>query len=86
MAVKLGQHYPILFKGPAGTCAHEFILDLRPLKDSAGIEVRARRPGRSQWPANRDSSVRMAAVKMAVTCFEAHPRSQDARALGANGP
>jgi len=40
MAVKLGEHYPILFKGPAGTCAHEFILDLRPLKDSAGIEVR----------------------------------------------
>eukprot|EP00983_Pelagomonas_calceolata_P024437 770312-Pelagomonas_calceolata.AAC.2 len=40
MAVKLGQHYPILFKGPAGTCAHEFILDLRPLKESAGVEVR----------------------------------------------
>lgn len=39
MAVKLGEHYPILFKGPAGTCAHEFILDLRPLKDTAGVEV-----------------------------------------------
>ncbi|KAF5839949.1 glycine cleavage system, P protein [Dunaliella salina] len=39
MAVKLGQHYPILFKGPAGTCAHEFILDLRPLKESAGVEA-----------------------------------------------
>ena len=28
----------MLFRGPSGTVAHEFILDLRPLKDSAGIE------------------------------------------------
>mmetsp|Transcript_32983 Transcript_32983/g.72931 ORF Transcript_32983/g.72931 Transcript_32983/m.72931 type:complete len:1042 (+) Transcript_32983:156-3281(+) len=39
MAKRLGSHYPVLFKGPNGTCAHEFILDLRPLKDSAGIEA-----------------------------------------------
>lgn len=32
MAKRLGEHYPILFTGPAGTCAHEFILDLRPIK------------------------------------------------------
>ncbi len=32
MAKRLGSHYPILFTGPNGTCAHEFILDLRPLK------------------------------------------------------
>ncbi len=32
MAKKLEGHYPVLFKGPRGTCAHEFILDLRPIK------------------------------------------------------
>lgn len=32
MAKRLASHYPILFTGPNGTCAHEFILDLRPLK------------------------------------------------------
>ncbi|PNH03089.1 Glycine dehydrogenase [decarboxylating] 1, mitochondrial [Tetrabaena socialis] len=39
MAKRLGSHYPILFAGPNGTCAHEFILDLRPLKDTAGVEA-----------------------------------------------
>ena len=29
----------MLYRGKNGTCAHEFILDLRPLKDSAGIEA-----------------------------------------------
>ena len=29
MAKRLEQHYPVLFRGPAGTCAHEFILDIR---------------------------------------------------------
>ena len=29
----------VLFRGKNGTCAHEFILDFRPLKDSSGIEV-----------------------------------------------
>jgi hypothetical protein len=32
MAKRLAGHYPVLFTGPNGTCAHEFILDLRPLK------------------------------------------------------
>lgn len=32
MAKRLEKHYPVLFVGPRGTCAHEFILDLRPLK------------------------------------------------------
>lgn len=31
MAARLKDHYPILYKGKAGTCAHEFILDLRQL-------------------------------------------------------
>ncbi|GLC37204.1 hypothetical protein PLESTB_000991200 [Pleodorina starrii] len=39
MAKRLAGHYPVLFTGPKGTCAHEFILDLRPLKDTAGIEA-----------------------------------------------
>ena len=39
MAKRLEKHYPILFRGEKGTCAHEFILDLRPLKASAGIEA-----------------------------------------------
>ena len=38
MARRLGEHYPVLYRGPGGLCAHEFILDLRPLKASAGIE------------------------------------------------
>lgn len=38
MAKILAPHYPILFSGPAGTCAHEFIIDLRPLKESAHVE------------------------------------------------
>ena len=39
MAKRLENHYPVLFRGPAGTCAHEFIIDLRPVKASAGIEA-----------------------------------------------
>jgi hypothetical protein len=38
MAKRLEAHYPVLYRGANGTCAHEFILDLRPLKASAGIE------------------------------------------------
>lgn len=38
MAKRLEGSFPVLFRGPGGTCAHEFILDLRPLKDSVGIE------------------------------------------------
>ena len=38
-AERLGDHYPIVYKGPQGTVAHEFIVDLRPYKESAGIEA-----------------------------------------------
>lgn len=39
MAKRLEAHYPVLFRGKNGTCAHEFIIDLRHLKASAGIEA-----------------------------------------------
>ncbi|MBI2392936.1 MAG: aminomethyl-transferring glycine dehydrogenase [Deltaproteobacteria bacterium] len=39
MAKRLSQHYPVLYRGKNGNVAHEFILDVRPLKKSAGIEV-----------------------------------------------
>ncbi|KAF7817389.1 glycine dehydrogenase (decarboxylating), mitochondrial [Senna tora] len=32
------KHYPILFRGVNGTVAHEFIVDLRGFKNTAGIE------------------------------------------------
>ena len=37
MAHRLKSHYPILFRGKNGYSAHEFILDLRPLKKESGI-------------------------------------------------
>ena len=39
VAKKLAPHYPVLYSGPDGLVAHECILDLRPLKALAGIEV-----------------------------------------------
>ncbi len=39
IASRLHPHYPVLFRGSHGLVAHECILDLRPLKRSAGIEV-----------------------------------------------
>ncbi|MGZ3417501.1 MAG: aminomethyl-transferring glycine dehydrogenase [Polyangiales bacterium] len=39
MAKRLSAHYPILYRGKNGTCAHEFILDCRGFKKSAGIEI-----------------------------------------------
>ena len=36
---KLKPHYPILYTNATGRCAHEFILDVRPFKESAGIEA-----------------------------------------------
>lgn len=39
MSKRLERHYPVLFRGPAGTCAHEFILDIRPITDATGIEA-----------------------------------------------
>jgi glycine dehydrogenase len=37
MAQRLADHYEILYTGPGGRVAHEFIVDLRPLKQSSGI-------------------------------------------------
>lgn len=39
IAQRLDGHYPVLFKGESGSVAHECIIDLRPLKKQAGIEV-----------------------------------------------
>jgi glycine dehydrogenase len=39
MKARLEKYYPILFSGKNGTCAHEFIVDLRPFKTSCGIEA-----------------------------------------------
>lgn len=39
MMKRLEDHYPVLFKGKNGTCAHEFILDIRPFEESAGIKA-----------------------------------------------
>eukprot|EP00250_Pteridium_aquilinum_P021814 c25232_g2_i1 orf=417-3452(+) len=39
MAKRLEDHYPVLFRGKNGTCAHEFIIDLRQFKVSAGLEA-----------------------------------------------
>jgi glycine dehydrogenase len=39
MASRLRGAYPLLYTGRQGRVAHEFILDLRPFKESAGIEA-----------------------------------------------
>src|SRR5258708_35337148 len=39
MKARLKKYYKILYSGANGTCAHEFIVDLRPFKASAGIEA-----------------------------------------------
>jgi glycine dehydrogenase len=39
IAKRLDSYYPVLYKGKNGLVAHECILDLRPVKKSAGIEV-----------------------------------------------
>ncbi|KNC85547.1 glycine dehydrogenase [decarboxylating], mitochondrial [Sphaeroforma arctica JP610] len=38
LASRLRGHYEILYTGTNGTCAHEFILDVRKFQQSAGIE------------------------------------------------
>ncbi len=38
MAKRLGEHYKVLFKGPGGCCAHEFIIDVGHFEQSAGIK------------------------------------------------
>ncbi|GAA1690315.1 aminomethyl-transferring glycine dehydrogenase [Microcella alkalica] len=37
VALRLREHYPVLYAGENGLVAHECILDLRPLKESTGI-------------------------------------------------
>jgi glycine dehydrogenase len=39
MRARLEKYYPILYLGKNGTCAHEFIVDLRPFKATAGVEA-----------------------------------------------
>ncbi|AFY79234.1 glycine dehydrogenase, decarboxylating [Pleurocapsa sp. PCC 7327] len=39
IAHRLASYYPVLFKGKEGTVAHECVIDLRPLKKQAGIQV-----------------------------------------------
>ena len=39
LAERLEPHFPVLYRGANGRVAHECILDLRPLKRSAGLEV-----------------------------------------------
>jgi glycine dehydrogenase len=39
MKTRLEKYYTILYAGKNGTCAHEFIIDLRPFKTTAGIEA-----------------------------------------------
>ncbi|HSH48252.1 MAG TPA: glycine dehydrogenase (aminomethyl-transferring), partial [Halomonas sp.] len=37
IAARLGDHYPVLYKGRKGYVAHECIVDIRPLKEASGI-------------------------------------------------
>jgi len=39
MKARLQNDYPMLYSGANGTCAHEFIIDLRPFKKTAEIEA-----------------------------------------------
>ena len=39
MAKRLEKHYPVLYTGKKGFVAHEFIADVRPFKESAGVEA-----------------------------------------------
>lgn len=39
LKARLEAHYPILYVGRQGRCAHEMILDCRPFKTSAGVEA-----------------------------------------------
>jgi glycine dehydrogenase len=39
MAERLKGHYPILYTGRHGRVAHEFVMDVRPFKESAGVSV-----------------------------------------------
>ncbi|WGL50586.1 aminomethyl-transferring glycine dehydrogenase [Nocardioides sp. BP30] len=39
VAARLGEHYPVLYRGESGLVAHECILDLRELTKSTGVSV-----------------------------------------------
>jgi glycine dehydrogenase len=39
VAHRLGKHFPVVYQGTKGRVAHECILDVRPFKKTAGIEV-----------------------------------------------
>ena len=39
IALRLREHYPVLYAGENGLVAHECILDLRPLKEATGVSV-----------------------------------------------
>ncbi|KAF2416101.1 aminomethyl-transferring glycine dehydrogenase [Microbacterium sp. B35-30] len=39
IAVRLREHYPVLYTGEDGLVAHECILDLRPLREATGVTV-----------------------------------------------
>jgi glycine dehydrogenase len=39
VAERLQPHYPVVYRGERGRVAHECIIDLRPLKKSAGVEA-----------------------------------------------
>jgi glycine dehydrogenase len=39
MAKRLEGHYPVLYTGREGRCAHEFIADCRPFSKTSGVEV-----------------------------------------------
>ena len=39
MAKRLGEHFDVLYTGANGRVGHEFILEMRPFKKSAGVEI-----------------------------------------------
>ncbi|KAG6107729.1 hypothetical protein E4U14_004043 [Claviceps sp. LM454 group G7] len=39
LLARIKDHYPILYTNEKGRCAHEFIIDARPFRESAGIEA-----------------------------------------------
>jgi glycine dehydrogenase len=39
VAARLGEHFPVLYRGAGGFVAHECILDLRPLRAATGVTV-----------------------------------------------
>lgn len=39
MAERLKDHYQVMFRGSKGRVAHEFVIDCRPFKKNAGIEI-----------------------------------------------